>query len=1027
MALVPPVGFFRLLRASGFPCCCALFLLLLGPSPGCGLGDEVEAGATWQPQTGPNFALQTTLRPFTWSGTASWVGEGLSAEPGGTWTIDYDLDVDLSQWEKRFGRFTDLVVAVQAWRLHDREGNWQPGMTTYAVTSRLSTTGAPVERFSGWPTLQLLHGRDGSPFEAVAEHPLVQPLASKHRVGGQLVVDLPEDTPEGWYEPRVLVAVRIDGQKDPIFLDNYGDNANTQDAQILPLVRVGSPADPHIPVALAGPRHYRGQLGTLPREDRQRYQLVGRAGYPRDFILPPGRHVLAPLFPHLFPERSIAPVDGGFDVVPEKVRSYLDPSTLRVRMIVDGDERAMVRGAGPEQFLAPTESDVPVGYLLDLTGTGKHTVEMTVEVEDLFGRTFRGGGAYEVWSALPLSFSTSVKPGTNYLVGESYPAKVNVNPSFPATIDVEVNWYPNSDPARHQRWTASGTANRFGHFFPYDIPPLRFEEPGEYSSRLRVSYTDARGRLWRGDQASVGVVAPLEPTIHLHGTRSPPHNIKVKEEWNGGLKRFDNRVDARAAFLPFKPGQVPDTFAPYHPEDTLYVQANGFKENIIEPHFSIAVEDPALSGRLIEGHRRGTILPSPTLQLAPGDWYYLEDVVQVSADSAAWFPAEAGQTDELPAASVGDGRWHPFNFPEGNSIDAYLTLGVVRPGFSVMTSIFETDAIGLYWLASPNRFGYNFGTGANGDLPGDFYRMQAGVVLKDHVTGTNHYDAHSSTISVLPDDGATTAILGPGTHPITSTSERGHRLFVGQDSHDVLLQGETIFLGGMVAPAVQTDVEWTVTRPDGGVVTVEGRSTRLGIVRGTSGVPADLPGVYRIRTHMTWGELIGDTVGTATGEFQHFVVPKEAESLLSSPLPAMQQIDVKEGWEIPLEWSEGLEDVEIHFGVIMPGRVLDQGFVEPAGSSYAYRFAPQQVAVQHRNYDARNYGTGEWEAADTVVLQFFLQASRAGEPVYDAMRFVLRGSTAYNYEALTDALVIPAGTDQSLDPSGRGAAGRYGP
>ena len=42
-----------------------------------------------------------------------------------------------------------------------------------------------------------------------------------------------------------------------------------------------------------------------------------------------------------------------------------------------------------------------------------------------------------------------------------------------------------------------------------------------------------------------------------------------------------------------------------------------------------------------------------------------------------------------------------------------------------------------------------------------------------------------------------------------------------------------------VAPAVQTDVLWTVTKPSGVEVELSGRSTRLGIVRARGGVLAD--------------------------------------------------------------------------------------------------------------------------------------------------------------------------------------------
>jgi hypothetical protein len=287
----------------------------------CPAADDVEAGGAWEAQSGPRFQVQTTLRPFTWRGTVEWVGDGLRAQPGGTWELDYELDVDLKSWERRFGEFTELIVAVQGWRAHDRNGTWQPGMSSLAVTSRLSTAGGPVEHFSGWTTMRLLHGRDGSPLEAVAHHRIEGTVAARHVLKGRLRAELPSDTPEGWYEPRVLVAVQVAGQKEPVFLDNYGDNANTQDCQILPLVEVGSPKPPHLPLALAAPDHYRGQRATLPKEDLGRYELVGRSGYPRDLILPPGRYNMGPMFPHLFPEAMIAPVDGGFDVVPERVRS----------------------------------------------------------------------------------------------------------------------------------------------------------------------------------------------------------------------------------------------------------------------------------------------------------------------------------------------------------------------------------------------------------------------------------------------------------------------------------------------------------------------------------------------------------------------------------------------------------------------------------------------------------------------------------------------------------------------------------
>ncbi len=442
-----------------------------------------------------------------------------------------------------------------------------------------------------------------------------------HALSGRLTVELPPEIPIGWYEPRVTVWVQVAGQKEPVLLDNFGDNSNTQDEQLLPLVKVGEPATPRLPVVLGTDKPYRGQLGVLSEQDRETHGLVGRAGFPKRYVIMPGRWEMGPGFPSLFPERFVAPVDGGFDVIPAEIRHYLQADTMEVRLELDGRpvepltrHERIPDDVDPEDLPPPGPhfGARPGGFALNLGETGEHRVMLDGYVFDRFGRRFAFGGDYTVWTAMPLSFSTSVKPGTPFLVGEGYPAKAKVNPAFPADVDVVIDWYPNSAPERHVRWESHGVANRFGHYFPYDTPGLVFDEPGEYVSHITAKYTDSNGVLWMGDQTSANVVAPADPAIHLHGTRSPPHNLKPKQEWMGATQRFDGRVDARAAFLPFKPGQIPDTFAPYRVEDTLLVQANGFKENIIEPHLSVSIDEPGLRQRVRQGNTKGTVLPPPT-------------------------------------------------------------------------------------------------------------------------------------------------------------------------------------------------------------------------------------------------------------------------------------------------------------------------------------------------------------------------------------------------------------------------------
>ncbi|MCZ7584369.1 MAG: hypothetical protein M5R36_14090 [Deltaproteobacteria bacterium] len=679
--------------------------------------------------------LESLRPPFPWTAAVRFHPAVLAAAPGATWTVEVDATADLRGYREQYGRFTELILAVQAHRRYDERGFYRSGPVSIALSSNFTTTGLPIERFDGWPTLTALHGKDGSPFEAVKAFPLDGRIATKHKLSAALTVSLPDDTPVGWYEPRIMIFARVEGVPDPVMLENYGDNSNTQDLQLLPLVRVGEPSAPHIPWTVLSEYYYRGQAGTLPDEDKNHVAVTSRSGFVSQLTLKPGSYTAHVALPSVFPLFSLAPIDGGQEVITERNLNYFAFDRGEVHGSIDGPTGR--RDLGTRRMAGEGASGPLLeggGFPVDLSATGDYTIRLAGYLEDRYGRRFEGGGTYRVTAAQPLSFSTSCKPGTSFLVGGAYPAKVNVNPPFPADVRVEVDYYPNSDPARKVTWVGAGKANRFGHFTPHAGPPLKFDEPGEYVSRTEARYVDARGELWLHRQTSGGVVAPRQPEVlRIHGTRSFPYEIRYERDDLGAEARFASRLDMTTPFLPFRPSPLPDPFAPHEKTDTLFIPSGGFNESIVEPHVSMSVNDPALRRRLVDGYRLRSAMPSPLLQPHGKSWEYLEDVVQVSADSAAWFAAKDAL--ELPILPVGDGRWHPFSFPERNRVDAYAYLGVVRPGFPVMTSVLQSEAIGLYWSASPNRFGEQFNTGFNGDLPGDQYRIQAGAVVKDRVTG----------------------------------------------------------------------------------------------------------------------------------------------------------------------------------------------------------------------------------------------------------------------------------------------------
>ena len=953
--------------------------------------------------------VENRLEPFTWSAGITGFEPGLQTSPGDTWSIDFELEVDLDRYDVRYGRFTELVVGVLGELRYDEQGYYRSGSSTFALSSNLTTTGAPIERFDGWPHFRLLHGKDGSPFEGIARFPLPEPerIDGVQRLEGRVTVDLPADTPVGYYEPRLYVLAQVEGQEVPQHLAFFAADWNDSLAPpILPLVEVGNPATPQMPWTILAQYPYRGRVGTLPEEYDGRLELASRSGFPSDLILPPGVYEATPVFPSEFPRSAVPPVDGGIEVIPYEMPGYLDYSRGEVSCTVVGPEGEVSMGTRTMTDLGDGGPSLHNGpFQVDMTRSGAYEVRLEGWIEDRFGRRFEGGGSYAVESAHPLTFSTSCKPGNSFLVGNKYPGKVNVLPPFPATVEVEVDYYPDSDPARKRSWRVQGAANRFGHYIPYGSEPLTFDEPGEYRSEINATYRDIHGQLWRGQQVSVGVIAPQEGTLVLHGTRTFPWANRMDEPDWGAVERFEDRPSASPAFLPMTPYVFQDPFCPYNAEDTLFISSNGSEENIIEPHLSMTITDPLLAQRLIEEYREATVVAPAFDQPYGGDWLYLQDVMQISNDSFAWFPGDRPGLDELPILPVGDDGWHPAVFPEKQLVQAYTTMGIVRPGFPVMTLAFQTEAPGMYWLASPNRAGYHFNAGLNGDLVGDLYRIQAGAVLLDRETGRNYYDAHVASIVVHPPDGErdSISILGPGERTLVSRAGREHRIFLALDSHDTEVVGGALGFGGMVFPALPADARWSVTKPDGEVVEVTGTANRLGLVRGSPSVSADEPGIYRVVASIEHGDLRGDVVGTVDGSFWHCVVPADNPPRLSTTLEGTTTLDPKKGIRIPISWPRDLQDAKLYLGVIMPGQVLDQVELRPEGNEWAYPFEPLEVARQFPNFDVRHFGTGDWMMADTVVFQFFLEARDGDETVYDSLRLFLRGDRLYNYRALMAA------------------------
>jgi hypothetical protein len=985
------------------------------------------------PESHNSDPLTISLGP--WDSFYKWRGDvtlsSLDAKPGQSWHADFDIKLDLRELKSHPGIVQGLYVVLVGEKVYDREGRLS-GMTALSISNRFTSAGIPISYYEGMLPVRALGNRRGSPFEAIVEFPAEDWANGGYaHLTGRLEAELPPDLEPGFYRPHVDIFVKFKGAGTPVdighlpyqlgqWLDANIDVAGPpgskmsalrrwipmpiefmQAPQVLPEVRVGEPATPHIPWTIFHGVDAYGLSGILPDEAKGEVGLLSRVRLPTPLTLRPGVYSVSPGLPNLFPEAALADLFIGNETVPYMIKNYLDlfQGYAECVLILPNGRR---EDLGRREFTGHDRMGPRLGgagFELDLTKTGDYQVEMRGMMVDKFGREYTAGGTYSFTVAMPLSFSTPVKPGTNYLVGGAFPASAHINPPVPAEVSVAIHYFPNSDTDREIHRVYGGQANRFGHFIP-EKPPMRFQEPGEYRSLLTARYVDERGTLWQGVQSSAGVIAPVEPELVLHGGKtflSPPDPTKPDY---GAFERYRSEFEGGSSYVQDELLCQFDFIFPYHSGDTLHIATTYPFESVVGIVHSMEAKSRELADRLVQAlNPDGTTFNFP-LTPRRRKPVYLPDVFKFAEDNFAYYRISKEHPDQFPVLSANSDGLSPFQYPEGNELEAYGYVSVIRPGFPVMTLAYTGIFIGSCWIVSPNPYGGQINASPNGDLPGDLYRVMSGLVVKDRKTGKNYYDAYSASIVTLAPGSYSNSVTAPGTRPIVHSNGRDLDYFIGMDTSESYLVGDRMMLGGTVMPSVEANVEFTVTKPDGTQEKLAGRTNRLGGFAPPRPIPIDQPGVYKVRGAVERDGKTGDIVGTGDGEFYHFAVPPNSEKFLQIELPVVSSVEPG-GVEIPISWSGELTGAKITYSIMMPGSVLDEGVREVEGDRYTFKLRPEQLAIQYPFIDTVDHRNGEAILADTLVMVFFLEAEKDGEKIYDVARLILRGSRLFNGRAMS--------------------------
>ncbi|MDP8223863.1 MAG: hypothetical protein P9L99_10925 [Candidatus Lernaella stagnicola] len=972
--------------------------------------------------------------PFTFRvgesrGHLPWTGEvhvdAVEAEPGGSWTMAFDLDVDLRNMRGRPDVIESLVVAVVGEQVYDENGT-ATGLTTTSISSRFTSAGIPLAYYHGILPVRALGSRQGSPFEGIHEFSAGDwARGGRTHLTGRIIAQLPADTPPGYYRPHVDLFVRFRGSRSLINLGRLASilELPAQDPEtliggwahkylgrtigagefvsagnVLPEVVVGRPATPHLPWTIFHDHETSNRSGLLPVEDQARCQMLNRAFSPAAFRVSPGRYTVYPGLP------SLSPNDGLTGMFLERIdgvnvqKNFLR-GTGSARAVLT-DPGGTTVDLGEKRLVGIDEAGQRVsggGFLLDLQQTGDYALQLTGRTQDRYQRDYTAGGTYRFTVAMPISFSTPVKPGTNFLVGARYPSSFHLNPAVPAQVRLVARFFPNSDPERMREVVYEGPANRFGHFVG-EGRRLAFDEPGEYYSHLEARYLDPAGRLWMGAQSSAGVIAPREPEVILHGGTT--HVVGKHDDRLSGVARFTGGEESTCPYLDEPSYSGTDYIIPYISGDTVFVGATYPFESALSNALSIEVPDPALAARIVAAYNPGGEPYNDPSLGTDGAIHYEPDAWFNSADDLGTYLISAASPYQLPVMSANAHGWNPYQFPSENLLEGYTYLSVIRPGFQVLNLAYSQSHMQTYWIISPNAREVNVKTRPNGDMPGDVYRVMAGVVIKDLAAKRNYYDAYASAI-VSPAPGlADNAVVEPGGRPLLQINGRDQYYCLGMDTSVVYFVGDPMMLGGTVMPPAEANVSFAVTKPDGAIETVAGRSNRLGQTPAPRPVFLNQPGVYRVRVLVERDGKSGDVAGSGDGEFFNFAVPHDGAPLLHAALPPVSATPIQRDIHVPLRWPAGLTDITLTHSINMPGFLLDEGQRRVSGEGMELVLRPHQWAIQYPFLETFDHGTGKPVQADTIVVVLFFEATRGAEKVYDAIRLILRDSRLLNSRAL---------------------------
>ena len=883
-------------------------------------------------------------------------------------------------------------------RLSDTDGSSILRRSTLASTF-LTPTGLPIER----EPQQWDEGlRDSQ------KAPWVKTASTRAEAEVDLTLTLPLDLPAGYYRPFLNFWFSGLPEENPPSrpFTNLTDGAhrNSQFEARLPIIRVGSPAPPHLYWPLLLDTLSNGSRGVLAMEDADRFGVAQRILTPSEtFVIPrlsaasgqPLTYRLEPFVPTVSIGRGGLPgspripfqfPSGSLTVKirhPDGTETVLGPAPFvqsRLKSLVDEEGATLSAGSGGHITNAYQLTTLDPRFEVSFAQDGLHVITMEGTIDDIWGNTWSGGGTYEVHVGRVLVLDTAVLPGTHFEVGDAFNPGLVVSPPVTAEVEVRVQHVPHSDAGQLQEQTIRGRTNRFGYFQPAGNSVI-FEQPGEYRVDITARGRDAQGQLWMGSRTWGGVVAPVMPTIVAHGRRGIDAQDTIGPQW---FTRDQIGIPIGGNHVPF----------PFQSGDVQWLEE---ADSVIP---LVTFHDP--SRHLTELLRqRADGVP---LVIPGGGAEHVSFTERIIVGEVPLFSSRPDKIDpHLDSTQV--------------DLWAYSYRSVQRPLVRVREEISEDASPNPYWRFD-DQYANQIGVGAHGDLPGEFKFQYGAAVLHGSALDQAHYAIHGSLFVLVPDDdplGTRTFPPfqgnggGPSGGPLFTLKGEEVDLFIhltGVRPGSVLETGNTFALVGAIGPTLPAQVTYTVTAPDGSRRTFSGWANEIGYYyEPDDNFIVDQPGRYTVDLQVTYdgstsaGQVTapfpqGHVLGTARGRFSVYVVSPHS-SPLTVDLPRHDFLTAPADFTATATAPTGLTLTEGHMTALMPGVVLEDGSLPVEANGLTYDYDPVGLAAGVPILDVER--DGQPVAADVVTVSLFGEGTDSdGQPSYAARVVTLHGAEFLN-------------------------------